>query len=176
MMFGWQHLSESDCARILRGIARARAFGGPYHLEIHPTNRCNLGCFFCSARSHRHGEELPWEVLRGVIDRAEDLRSVRLTGGGESLIYPQTGALLDLLGERGIRINDLTTNGVELAAWVERLIAVGTDEVAVSLNEPTREGYAETMRVKPETFDRALESIEALNVTRRAARGDAFGP
>ena len=171
MMFGWQRLSDADRAKVLRGIEAARAFGGPYHLEIHPTNRCNLGCFFCSARDHRAGEEIDWGVLRHAVESAGDLRSVRLTGGGESLLYPHIGELLDLLAQRGVRIDDLTTNGLELGRLTPQLLATGVDEVSISLNEADRKAYARSMRVAPEKFDRVIENIETLN----ALRGDIEG-
>ena len=47
------------------------AYGGPYHVEIYPADRCNIDCFFCSTAALRGTDEVPLTRLEEMI--AEDL-------------------------------------------------------------------------------------------------------
>jgi uncharacterized Fe-S cluster-containing radical SAM superfamily enzyme len=49
--YGWDRPSSLDRGTILAGFAMGEALGGPYHLAIRPTDRCNAACAFCSTRS-----------------------------------------------------------------------------------------------------------------------------
>jgi len=171
MLHGWRHLSEAEEKRVADGAIRGEVLGGPWHLEIHPTNRCNVSCFFCLAEFYRENESLSWELLRDTLREgaARDLRFLRLAGGGEPLIYGQIGKLFDLCEELGLTLTDLTTNGVALREHAYRLVEVGTDFVFVSLNEPRADRYAKTMRTGEKAFHRAVEGVQALVAARDAA-------
>lgn len=171
MLCGWQFLTDEQRARIAEGMAAGRALSGPYHLEIHPTNQCSVNCFFCYCTPCRRGENFPWEALERLLrqEAARDLRFLRISGGGESLVYPQINELLGLCGELGLRIVDLTTNATRLAPVAERLVEVGVDFAMISLNESDPERYGKMMRVKPATFKQAIAGIEALCRARDAA-------
>ena len=164
MRFGWEHLSQNDRDRIADAVLRGRIPPGPFFLEIHPTNRCNSDCVFCFARGHRAGQTLPWDRLETVLREGADgdLRLVRLSGGGEPLIYPQIDPLLDLCGRLGLRIVDLTTNAIVLERFAQRIVQIGTDFVFVSLNECDPDRFAATMQIPAKNFDRAIEGIRAL--------------
>ena len=62
MLFGWEHLTKDELERIAAGIAEGRVFGGPWMLELHPTHKCNVRCFFCSSRPYGRDEVLSWPV------------------------------------------------------------------------------------------------------------------
>lgn len=171
MMIGWEHLGGEQKDRIARGIAENRVYGGPFYLELHPTNQCTVNCFACYCRECRKGESLPWAMLEGMLRGAaqRDLKFLRLSGGGESLCYPQIDPLLDLIGELGLRIVDLTTNGTLLERAAERLVGVGTDFALISLNECDPERYGRMMQVKPALFERSVAGVAALCRARDAA-------
>ena len=38
--FGWKYLTAADKEAIVRGIEDGVAYGGPYHVEIHPACSC----------------------------------------------------------------------------------------------------------------------------------------
>ena len=62
--------------------------------------------------------------------RTLGIRGVRLVGGGEPLFRKDCAELIGALGRRGLRINDVTTNGVLLTEPVVRaLYATGCDEI-----------------------------------------------
>ncbi len=165
MLFGWDRMTRDDEDRLLRGVVRGGVHGGPWAIEIQPTNVCNVDCFFCSSKFHRAGQFLDWEgVLLPLLKdaAARDLKSVRLSGGGESLVYPKMRPLLGFLGEHGVRIADVTTNAAPLAKYADEMVAVGLDLANISINEPDAERYASTMKTKPRIFDHVLEGIRAL--------------
>ncbi|HEY4594354.1 MAG TPA: hypothetical protein VIJ61_18180, partial [Thermoanaerobaculia bacterium] len=82
---GWKYLTPEDKRSILQGIADGVAHGGPYHVEIHPADRCNIDCFFCSTAAIRGTDELPLSRIEELILECKEAgtRSVRLAGGGE---------------------------------------------------------------------------------------------
>lgn len=170
-ILGWDKLQSDEIGLLERSIVSNVATSHPRSIEIQPTNKCNVACFFCSSEKFRHDEFIPWDRLEETLRAAaaNGLRSVRLSGGGESLVYPKTGALLDLLEELGVRVSNVTTNATPLARYAEQLVRIGTDEVSISLNEPDAERYAEVMRTTARSFDRAIEGTRALVAARDKA-------
>src|SRR3954471_13398141 len=81
---GWKYLTAEDKANIVRGIRDGVAYGGPYHVEIHPADRCNIECFFCSTAALGGADELPLSRLEELIGelKTAGTRSIRLAGGG----------------------------------------------------------------------------------------------
>ena len=60
--------------RALRGIRDGVAYGGPYHVEIYPADRCNIDCFFCSTAEIRAGNfALSRERLTALFDEMQAL-------------------------------------------------------------------------------------------------------
>ncbi len=83
------------------------------------------------------------------------VRGVRLMGGGEPLFRKDAEALIRSLGAHGLRIADVTTNGVLLTEPVVRaLYAAGCDEICVSLNTADPDSYAAMMQTTPQNFGR----------------------
>ena len=164
MLFGWKHLSQEEEERIARGIVENTTYGGPWALEIQPTDRCNVDCFFCGTQFLRTDDFLPWERLKNLlIDGARnDLRFLRLSGGGESLFYPSIRPMLDTCGELKLRLANLTTNAVLLEPLAHQILEIGLDYLMVSLNESDPARYAETMRTSPRAFDHAIRGIQTI--------------
>ena len=74
---------------LIRGITEDRIIP-PLHVQLIPTNRCNLNCSFCSCAGENRSEEMAWEQAEEVITLLQDQRTegVTITGGGEPLLYP----------------------------------------------------------------------------------------
>jgi len=171
MLSGWQRLTAEERAEMADGIVHNNLEGGPWHLEIHPTNRCNVKCFFCinnGCEAFKNESQLPWPRLQAFLERltAEGLRMLRLSGGGEPLLYSSIRDLLDLLGQKHVRLVDLNTNGTLLKPFAKTLVELGLDNIAVSLNEVTPQLYARTMGVSEKLFHHVLNGLEALNEAR----------
>lgn len=91
----------------------------PVTLQVVPTDSCNLNCDFCSVK-HRGHNQLPLEVILGVVDRLDTLQGVEITGGGDPTMYPGINELIIYLGLRRLDIG-MITNGVALMRKVDTL-------------------------------------------------------
>src|SRR5262249_51925159 len=101
------------------------------------------------------------------------LKSVRMSGGGDPLAHRDFGRVLDHLQERGIVVDNLTTNAALLGPEIaRRLTANRAREVVVSLNAADATDYARMMQVRPAVFDRVLQNVRGL----LAARGESPYP
>jgi MoaA/NifB/PqqE/SkfB family radical SAM enzyme len=169
---GWKYLTRGDKDAILQGIADGVAYGGPYHVEFHPADRCNVDCFFCSTASLRGTDELPmprFQELLGEL-REAGCRSVRLAGGGEPLFHRRIRDFLRAIQSSGLPIENVTTNAVLLRSEVAELLADVCDQVTVSLNTADAEGYGEMMQTNPRNFQRVVDNVKALIALRRQRR------
>ena len=177
MAYSWERLTGHEKAAILRGIAGAPA-APPRVVEISWQDRCNIDCFFCSTATMRAGNfELSSERLEALFDEMRDLgvKGVRLMGGGEPLFRKDAAALIASLGERGLRVTDVTTNGVLLTEPVVRaLLATGCDEICVSLNAAGPASYATMMQTTGKNFERVVENVRRAAALKREAGADCL--
>lgn len=170
---GWKYLTADDKANILRGVRDGVAYGGPYHAEIHPSDRCNIDCFFCSTASLRGTDEVALTRLEQMIGELKALgtRSVRLAGGGEPLFHRKTKDLLRLLGAAKMPIENITTNAVLLLEEVAEILIDGEcDQITVSLNTADPESYAKMMQTPARNFERVVANVKNLIAERRRRR------
>lgn len=166
---GWKHLTPSDKEAILRGIEDGVAYGGPYHVEIHPADRCNIDCFFCSTAALRGTDEVPmtrFEELLGELQEA-GTRSLRLSGGGEPLFHRRIRDFLQAIRTSRLPIENVTTNGVLLLPDIRELIADTCDHLTVSLNTADEGTYAAMMKTSPRNFQRVVDNVRELIALRR---------
>ena len=169
---GWSYLTRRDKRDLLRGIADGVAYGGPYHVEIHPADRCNIDCFFCSTAALRGTDEVPmprFVELLGEL-RAAGTRALRLSGGGEPLFHRRIEEFLDAVRTSEIPIENLTTNAVLLRRQLFAPLLATCDQITVSLNTADAEGYARMMQTSAKNFDRVVAQIEELIAERRRRR------
>ena len=168
MAYGWERLTQSEKSSLLAGVAGSAPIPSPQLVEISWQDRCNIDCFFCSTSELRAGNSsISGERLEELFGemRAIGVRSVRLMGGGEPLFRKDTEALIRALGRHGLRVADVTTNGVLLTEPVVRaLYDTGCDEITVSLNAAESASYASMMQTAAKNFDRVVENV------RQAAR------
>jgi len=172
---GWKYLTAEDKANIVRGIRDGVAYGGPYHVEIHPADRCNIDCFFCSTAALRGTDELPLTRLEELIGelKAAGTRSIRLAGGGEPLFHRKTKDFLAALVGSGLPIENITTNAVLLGEEIATLLVKGDcDQVTVSLNTGDAETYASMMQTPARNFERVLKNVRNLIAERRRQKRD----
>ena len=162
---GWPLLTAADKDAILKGVRTGECYGGPYHVELHPTDRCTTRCFFCSTRWRREKAELPLETIAALGKQMKEAgtRSILLSGGGEPLAHRQTEAMLESLAATGIPLAGVTTNGVGLTGPVRSILRQARcGQVIVSLNCADEPEYVEMMKVGPRVFHRVLDHARAL--------------
>lgn len=171
VLAGWEHLSEDEISLVEQGIIEGASLGGPLHMELHLTNECDVCCFFCLSRNYSEAQVMEWPLLENLLRQGVELgsRFIRLSGSGEPLVYPHFSALLDLYGELGYRLTELTTTGVALAPYASKLVKNRADRIFVTLNEIDSGHYARTMQVDEMAYHRAVEGIEAVAEASAAA-------
>lgn len=88
----------------------------PLHVQLIPTNRCNLKCSFCSCSNENRNIEMTKEQAVNIAFELKklDTEGVTVTGGGEPLLWPYLPDLLIQLSALGIKTG-LVTNGVLLS-------------------------------------------------------------
>jgi len=114
-------------------------YGRPVNgIRISVTQKCNLNCFYC----HREGEnekvakEMTPDEIKKIVEIAAKLgiKRVKITGG-EPLIRRDITEIIEKISNiKGIRDVSLTTNGVLLAEYAEKLRKAGLKRVNVSLD------------------------------------------
>ena len=169
---GWKHLTEDDKATIARGVRDGVAYGGPYHAEIYPADRCNIDCFFCSTAAIRGNDELPLSRIEELMSELQEAgtRSVRLAGGGEPLFHRKTKDMLRAIAAAKLPIENITTNAVLLGDEVAQILIGTCDEITVSLNTADPESYASMMQTPARNFERVLTNVRNL-LTERKRQG-----
>ncbi|HVT03339.1 MAG TPA: radical SAM/SPASM domain-containing protein [Thermoanaerobaculia bacterium] len=162
---GWAEISKDRKREIIEGIASGRATRGPVHAELDLTDRCNVACYFCNQQDVRTKEFIGLPRITEILDQLVEggLKSVRLSGGGDPLFHKDIALVIDLLGQRGIVIDNLTTNAVLLGPEIaSRLVRDRAREVVISLNAVNPADYQRMMQVKPALFDRVVANARHL--------------
>ena len=136
--------------RALRG--EAGAF--PLHLDVDPTNRCNLSCPICP-RTHylRTGRrawnpagvwgDMDFTLYERLIEEgaAGGLRSVKLNFLGEPLLAPRLTDMVRRAAQAGLWVM-LNTNATLLTeARAEALLTAGLTDIFFSFDSPYEEQY-----------------------------------
>jgi MoaA/NifB/PqqE/SkfB family radical SAM enzyme len=135
-------------------------------LQVHPTRRCNLRCLHCYSDSGPDAiEELPIEVLRGVVSDAARLGySVLSVSGGEPLMYSALTELLRYARAEGMRTQVISNGMLANARQLEGLRPY-LDLLAFSLDGPPVDH--DRMRGRDGAFaalKRNLEGVRASGV------------
>jgi MoaA/NifB/PqqE/SkfB family radical SAM enzyme len=166
---GWKYLTAADKQEILRGVRDGVAYGGPYHVEIHPADRCNIECFFCSTATLRGTDELPLTRLEELIAELKECgtRAIRLSGGGEPLFHRKVKEVLRTIADSGIPIENMTTNAVLMGEEIASILIDCCDQITVSLNTGDAETYASMMQTPARNFDRVLKNVRHLIAERK---------
>jgi organic radical activating enzyme len=86
----------------------------PISLQLAPTSKCNLDCWFCSVKN-RNNETLHLKDIKNAVDEFHDLgiKTIELTGGGDPTQYDWINELIDYIHKKNIRIGFIT-NGYSL--------------------------------------------------------------
>ncbi len=99
---------------LMRGIREGRI--PPVHLQLNPTNRCDLKCKFCSCSRRDRDIELPFDVLAKTLEAFKHMscQAVTITGGGEPLLYGRFSEMLNVMVDNLHMEAGLVTNGRHL--------------------------------------------------------------
>ncbi len=178
-----------------------RAFVGPYQAGLSLTNRCNLRCIHCyfysplipapnycdvrlarrtggeppraeELQTRRHLEMEPSRA-RALVDELLGIGTWRFlfTGNGEVMLHPEALECMARVKRAG-RECLLNTNGTLLEAQtIERMVALGVDELRVTTMAGTAQLYGRTHPgCPPGTFAKLRDALGALAERKAAAR------
>lgn len=110
------------------------------YLRISVTDRCNLRCVYCMPEKGvtwiPHSEVLTYEELLTVGKAAVALgiKHIKITGGEPLLRKNVTEFIGRLKKTKGIETVTLTTNGILLPNYIEKLSETGIDGINISLD------------------------------------------
>jgi MoaA/NifB/PqqE/SkfB family radical SAM enzyme len=166
---GWDHLTPEDKAAILKGVEDGVAYGGPYHVELHPQDRCNIDCFFCSTAALRGKDEIPMPRFEEMLGELKEMgtRAIRLAGGGEPLFHRRIEDFLRAIEKSGLPIENITTNGVLLRPNIAELLVGTCEQVTVSLNTADATTYGSMMQTNEKNFQRVVDNLGGLVAAKR---------
>ena len=166
MLYGWELLNKEEEEIIAKGIMDGKVYGGPFHLVLFPSDRCNLNCFFCYATELRQvGDELDWEVLKRTLEEGVRMgvKGISFGGGGEPLIYKHFKGILDFIEEHSLNMDIVVTNGTAITPDVaRRFIKYNLQTMVVSLNETTPERYAQMSQSSVYMYEKAMNGIRNI--------------
>ncbi len=114
------------------------------YMRVSVTNKCNLRCLYCMPGSCSDScDMLSVEDILTVCSCAAELgiRHIKLTGGEPLLRRDCAELVYELKRINGIRTVTLTTNGILLKKYADKLFDSGIDGINVSLDTLDREKY-----------------------------------
>lgn len=154
---------------------------GPWELQVHPTNRCNLKCKICWERRaekeigmsiYDRSVEVPDERYLRLVDEAAALgvREWTIVGGGEPMVRDELViSMCERIHGHGMKAA-LHTNGTRFKqSHFERLIEAGLDHIRVSVDGPTAELND---AIRSGGFEKVLNNFRLLKEMKRAAGVD----
>ncbi len=122
------------------------------YLRVSVTDRCNLRCSYCMPKEGvsliGHDDILRYEELLRIIHVAADtgISKVRITGGEPLVRRGVCDFIASMSRTEGLNDISLTTNGILLAAFAERLFAAGVRRINISLDSLNAEKYTRITR------------------------------
>jgi radical SAM protein with 4Fe4S-binding SPASM domain len=134
----------------------------PRNLYLEVTNRCNLKCKACIL--YKGSWEPPRDITMGelvrITDQLPDLERIALHGIGEPLLHQELPAMIRHLKNRDVTVV-FNSNGILLDGRRQAdLIAAGLDELRISLDAASPEGYS-AMR-NSNQFDRIIKNLRSF--------------
>jgi radical SAM protein with 4Fe4S-binding SPASM domain len=155
-------------------LKASRAWSLPTHLQIEPSNECNLRCPLCHVVTDDkpHGL-LELDDFKRIIDEVGDsILFLHFWGWGEPFLNPQIYAMIRYAKNKGLRIIS-STNGHFFTdeANVDKLIASGLDVLIVAVDGADAETY-EKYRQRGD-FECVMSGLRLL-LRRRREHGSAL--
>lgn len=133
------------------------------YMRISVTDRCNLRCFYCRGVQDfsfiSHEEILTYEEILRLVRLAlqSGIDRFRLTGGEPLVRKGVENLVREINSLEGVRDLSLTTNGVLLLDYLEKLKAAGLKRLNISLDSLQPEKFK-----KITGFDKLEDVLKAI--------------
>lgn len=149
---------------------------GPIHLDIEPTNACNLKCPMCPrtvliqdlSKNHFPIGFMDFAVYRQLIDQAKEIgvSSVKLNWLGEPLLHNKIIDMVSYAKAKGMVDVMFNTNAVLLTEDISSgLIDAGLDKLFFSFDSPFKEEY-ENIRIGA-NYEQVLQNIQNIHLLKK---------
>jgi radical SAM protein with 4Fe4S-binding SPASM domain len=136
----------------------------PLHLDVEPTNVCNLRCPFCATTHNKYKQGFMKEsIWKKILDEGgkNELYSLKFTYRGEPLLHKDLPRMVKYAKDAGIMDVYFNTNAVKLDdATIRNLIDAGLDRISISF-----EGFEKTIYEKYRVganFETVVSNVERL--------------
>jgi MoaA/NifB/PqqE/SkfB family radical SAM enzyme len=162
----WQDNLVLNKWEFATGVSRMESY--PWRFSV-PFVLCNARCDFCAAWLVQ-GKPMPIDLLDRLDVVLPYLAEIDLVGWGEPLIHPEFEVILAKFranADRRARIA-LTTNGVHLKKWVDRLIDANVKDVAISMHAASPRTHEDLMGLRAGAFHEVLQGIKGLTARKQA--------
>lgn len=157
---------EREARRVLKWANKG--YAPPFEMEIQITNKCNLNCLPCIARSKRKykpEEEISKEKFVEIAEQAGKIgvKKCHIVGGGEvTCKLDKTVPTMKTAKKHGI-YGSMVTNGTKFTdESIRKIVKMGWDSVFFSVNGASAE-TDDFLRDVEGTFEKALENIKRFN-------------
>lgn len=134
------------------------------YLRISITDKCNLRCKYCMPKDMESvpmSEILTFEETASIVNVAASLgiNRIKITGG-EPLVRRDCCELIRMLKSiPGIKEVTITTNGVLLDRYIDRLMEAGTDGINISIDTLDKERYS--LLTGSDELNKVLDGLRA---------------
>lgn len=136
----------------------------PLHLDVEPTNACNLRCPFCATTYNKYTKGFMEEkIWKKILDEAgrNELYSLKFTFRGEPLLHKDLARMVSYAKDAGILDVYFNTNALRLdETTIRSLLDAGLDRISISFEGNTKAIY-EKYRVGS-TFETVVHNLQLL--------------
>ena len=135
-----------------------------WRCEMILTERCNFKCPYCRGLRDDCLGDMPMDRALYVLDQwcDQSLKNIRFSGG-EPMLYPGLGELVEHCRERGVERIALSTNGSFNLHRYKKLIVQGVNDFSVSFDACCAGICGQMSGAGLKAFDRITENIRELS-------------
>ncbi len=154
-----------NVCRFLTSKRREWVSYGPLEYQIDITYRCNLNCNTCFLRKQNlqmnSQSDMSTTEINYILDKADKTAIAILLGGGEPLLYPDVGKVINMVVRRGFYCS-LSTNGILLGKLGTDIIDAGAHSINVSIDGHDADTYNKVRNADRRTWDVLIDSIQTF--------------
>lgn len=135
------------------------------YLRLAVTDRCNLRCTYCMPEHMKFVKKdklLSFEEMLRVVEVLVEngVEKVRLTGGEPFVRNGLIEFIEKLVKIKGLKKVAITSNGVLLAQYLDKLLELGVKDINLSLDATTKDKFYEITR--RDDFSEVINSLEEM--------------
>lgn len=130
----------------------------PISFEVHPTNKCNQNCYYCSQKKE-NAESMELEAFDRVVkfSKGFGVKSIYFSGGGEPCLNEHIWYGMRKASDAGLKIGIITNLSAALRAFNFTYIAKYCQWIRISIDASDRRTYKKIRRV--DSYDSVSDNI-----------------